>query len=158
MGEYLLRWMLDDAGIGDAGVRVTSGGVGEYARSTSLVSLDTKLTLADLGLTVPEGATARALKREFRPLLGEADLILTMTTEHVAMVRSTWGGPPPGTLIGLREFAGLPGEIDDPAGQEEDVFAATRDRIAHSLRHSLWRLIPGHAPVDPARCTDCLRA
>ena len=49
----------------------------------------------------------------------------------------------------LREFAGAPGDIDDPAMQGEDVFRTCRDEIMRCLDPTADRLLalfPASAP------------
>jgi protein-tyrosine-phosphatase len=40
----------------------------------------------------------------------------------------------------LKAYAGAPGDIEDPAGQDEAVFAACRDEIKTALRRAVERL------------------
>ena len=70
---------------------MTSGGIAPYARDGSLVSLDTRFALRDVGVHLEENAGARDLKRGHRHLLDEADLILTMTAEQIDMLRREAG-------------------------------------------------------------------
>ena len=148
MAEYILRRMLAERGIDDRAIRVTSGGIAPYARDGSLVSLDTRLVLRDIGIDLAPESVARDLKRGHRHLLQESDLILTMTAEQVGMVRSHLDGREV-ALATLRDFAGLggphpghpEGDVADPAGQDEEVFAWARDRIQHALEHAIPRLL-----------------
>ena len=80
-----------------------------------------------------------------------------MTAEQVEMVRRQGGFDAATPVLTLRDFAGLGGDIADPAGQEEHVFAATRDAVTHALGHALPRLLPGASPRDPASCAECVR-
>jgi protein arginine phosphatase len=154
MAEHLLRRLLDDHAVPPDAMVVTSGGIAPYARDGSLVSLDTRLVLRDVDIHLEPDAVARDLKRGHRHLLEQADLILTMTAEQVAMVRAQAGdgGAP---VLTLRDFAGLGGDIADPAGQDESVFVTTRNRVAHALEHALPKLVPGAAERDPSICVEC---
>jgi protein arginine phosphatase len=154
MAEHLLRRLLLDHAVPEDAMIVTSGGIAPFARDGSLVSLDTRLVLRDVDIHLEPDAVARDLKRGHRHLLAQADLILTMTDEQVRMVRAQMGERDV-PLLTLRDFADLGGDIADPAGQDEDVFAATRDRVAHALKHAVPKLVPGTPPRDPAACEEC---
>jgi protein-tyrosine-phosphatase len=157
MAEHLLLRLLEHHSAPEGALVVTSGGIAPYARDGSLVSLDTRLVLRDVDIHIDPETGARDLKRGHRHLLETADLVLTMTAEQVAMVERS-GGPRPGIpIVTLRDFAGLGGDIADPAGQEESVFVATRDAVAHALEHALPRLLPGAPARDPERCEECAR-
>lgn len=157
MAEHLLVRLLSDHAVPPDAVLVTSGGIAPYARDGSLVSLDTRLVLRDVDIHLEPDAVARDLKRGHRHLLEQADLILTMTEEQVGMVRArmTELGERPTPVLTLRDFAGLGGDIADPAGQDEDVFVATRNRVAHALEHALPKLVPGAPGRDVATCEEC---
>lgn len=154
MAEHLLRRLLQDHAVPDDAMIVTSGGIAPYARDGSLVSLDTRLVLRDVDIHLEPDAVARDLKRGHRHLLEQADLILTMTEEQVRMVRAQMGEREVPVLT-LRDFAGLGGDIADPAGQDEDVFTATRNRVAHALEHALPQLALGAPGRDRATCAEC---
>jgi protein-tyrosine-phosphatase len=159
MAEHLLTRLLSDHAVPPDAMLVTSGGIAPYARDGSLVSLDTRLVLRDVDIHLEPDATARDLKRGHRHLLEQADLILTMTAEQVAMVRAQLGdlGEREVPVCTLRDFADLGGDIADPAGQDEDVFVSTRNRVAHALEHALAKLVPGAPGVDPATCAECAK-
>ncbi len=156
IAEHLLRLMLARAGRSDIVVR--SGGIAPYARDGMLVSLDTRLVLAEIGVEIPADSTATDLKNK-RHLLAGADLILVMTNEQRQMLDAypeTRGKP----VFTLREFAGESGDVDDPAGRGEDVFRTCRQQIARSLEKSLPRLVgrgaavPGVVEDVPAQPED----
>lgn len=163
MAEHLLRHLLAEHGVPEGAIEVRSGGIADHAREGSLVSLDARLALREVGIEIPADATARDLRRTRRDWLDQADLVLTMTAEQAQMVEQCLGRRPRGRLEPLRAFAGLaPGQtagrgidIEDPAGAGEVAFAAARDIIAHALAHALPRLVPG-APV-PVACERCAR-
>ena len=157
MAEHLLVRLLSDHAVPPDAVLVTSGGIAPYARDGSLVSLDTRLVLRDVDIHLEPEAVARDLKRGHRHLLEQADLIITMTQEQVEMVRAQLGDDDLAKpLLTLRDFAGLGGDIADPAGQDEDVFTLTRNRVAHALEHALPKLVPGAPGRDMTTCADCL--
>jgi protein-tyrosine-phosphatase len=137
IAERLLRRLLADAGRSDVTVR--SGGIAAYARDGMLVSMDARLTLGDLGIDVPSDTGATDLKTQ-RHLLAEADLVLVMTEEQRRMLAEypEVGGTP---VYTLREFSGESGDVEDPAGQGEDIFRECRDEIHRCLERALPRLL-----------------
>ncbi|MFM8408894.1 MAG: hypothetical protein ACKOCT_01340 [Alphaproteobacteria bacterium] len=157
MAEHLLRRLLDDHAVPLGAMIVTSGGIAPYARDGSLVSLDTRLVLRDVDIHLEPESVARDLKRGHRHLLEEADLVITMTSEQVSMVRDQLGDGNRRDLavLTLRDFAGLGGDIADPAGQDENVFTVTRDRIAHALEHAMPKLVPGAPGLATESCATC---
>ena len=58
----------------------------------------------------------------------------------IVMLRAEWPEAADKQIYTLKEFAGLTGDIDDPAGQDEDVFARCRDEIKACLLRSIERL------------------
>ncbi|HYC23235.1 MAG TPA: hypothetical protein VEI94_11050 [Candidatus Bathyarchaeia archaeon] len=156
MAEHLLVRLLSDHAVPPDAVAVTSGGIAPYARDGSLVSLDTRLVLRDVDIHLEPDAVARDLKRGHRHLLEQADLILTMTAEQVAMVLAQLADREV-PVVTLRDFAGLGGDIADPAGQDENVFVLTRNRVAHALEHALPKLVPGAPGLDTASCPECAK-
>jgi len=60
-------------------------------------------------------------------------------------------------VVTLRDFAGLGGDIADPAGQDENVFVLTRNRVAHALEHAVPKLVPGAPGLDAASCPECAK-
>jgi len=157
MAEHLLRRLLQDHAVPEDAMIVTAGGIAPFARDGSLVSLDTRLVLRDVDIHLEPDAVARDLKRGHRHLLEQADLIITMTQEQVDMVRAQMEpqAEPGKPVMTLRDFADLGGDIADPAGQDEDVFTLTRNRVAHALEHALPKLVPGAPGRDVAGCAEC---
>jgi protein-tyrosine-phosphatase len=137
MAEALLRRMLRERSRDD--VVVESGGIAPYARDGALVSMDTRLVLRDEGIHISPDAVATDLKTN-RHLIVEADLILAMTREQIGMLRAQFAEAADKTIYTLKEFAGIGGDIADPAGQDEHVFAACRDEIKACLVRALDRL------------------
>ena len=138
MAHVMLEKMLADRGRN--GVRVRSGGIGNYARDGMIPSLDARLVLREEGIDLAEDGMASTDLRGHRELIAEASLILTMTTEQkrtLASFAEADGRP----IFTLREFAGEAGDIADPATLGEDVFRACRDEIKRCLKQSLDRLL-----------------
>ena len=139
IAEALLRKMLAERGVAHR-YRIESGGVAPYARDGALVSLDARLVLRDEGIELPPDSVATDLKRN-RHLIDEADLILAMTREQIRILRDGWPEAAGKEIYTLREFAGDAGDIEDPAGRDESVFAACRDEIKVCLERALVRLV-----------------
>ncbi len=138
IAEKVLQRMLEEHGHAGA-VEVRSGGIAPYARDGSLVSLDARFVLREVGIELPHGAGATDLKRQ-RHLLEGADLILVMTDEQRRMLAGfpEANGKP---VLTVRELAGEAGDIADPAMQDEDVFRRCRDDITRCLARGLERLL-----------------
>jgi len=138
IAEKILQRLLAEHGLAGA-VEVRSGGIAPYARDGSLVSLDARLVLQEVGIDLPPGAGATDLKRQ-RHLLAEADVILVMTEEQRRMLGAfpEAAGKP---ILTVRELAGESGDIADPAMQDEDVFRGCRDEITRCLARGLERLL-----------------
>ena len=137
-------------------IRIRSGGIANYARDGMLPSLDARIVLREEGIDLDEERlTSTDLKRH-RHLLAEADLILTMTAAQKAMLDAfaeARGRP----VYTLAEFAGTPGDIEDPAMQGEVVFRACRDEIKRCLGPAVDRLLTLF-PRDDSRNGDGRRA
>ena len=140
IAEALLRRLLDEHGLAHA-VTVQSGGIAPYARDGALVSLDARLVLRDDGIFIPPESVSTDLKRN-RHIVEAADLILAMTDQQVQTLRDHFPEAAGKEVYTLRAFAGLLGDIDDPAGQSEEVFALRRDEIKACLERSVQRLLP----------------
>ena len=138
IAEKVLQRLLAEHG--QAGeVEVRSGGIAPYARDGSLVSLDARFVLREVGIELPPDAGATDLKRQ-RHLLEEADVILVMTEDQRRMLAAfpEASGKP---VMTVRELAGESGDIADPAMQDEDVFRRCRDEITRCLARGLERLL-----------------
>ncbi len=138
IAEALLKQMLAARGLAQRFV-VRSGGIAPYARDGALVSLDARLVLRDEGIDVPADSVATDLKNN-RHLISEADLILAMTDEQIRMLHATFPEAGGKEIHTLRGFAGDPGDIEDPAGQDEAFFASCRDQIKACLARAIERL------------------
>ena len=140
IAEKVLERLLAEHGRAST-VEVRSGGIAPYARDGSLVSLDARFVLREVGIELPPDAGATDLKRQ-RHLLADADLILVMTEEQRRMLAAfpeATGKP----VLTLRELAGEAGDIADPSMQDEDVFRRCRDEITRCLVRGLERLLAG---------------
>jgi protein-tyrosine-phosphatase len=146
IAEALLNKMLMDRALHDH-LSVVSGGIAAYARDGALVSMDARLVLREAGIHVPPDRGATDLKRN-RHLIADADLILTMTAQQVHMLREAFPEAAGKVVYTLKEFAGGQGDIEDPVGRSEAVYAACRDEIQACLEQAFARLVPT-APETP---------
>jgi protein arginine phosphatase len=127
IAEHLLRRELEARGA-DGSVRVRSAGIAPYARDGALVSLDTRLTLREVGIHLDEEATSTDLRRH-PELLREADLVIAMTHQQIEQLRDRFPDAHHRPVHTLRGFAGLSGDIEDPYEKGDEVFAACRKEI-----------------------------
>lgn len=148
MAEAILRRMLDERGLSDR-FDIVSGGVAYYARDGALASLDARLALEEIGIFISADTVSTDLKRH-RHLVHAADLIFAMTDEQVEMIDAGFPEARGKPIHTLRQYAGQPGDIDDPQGQEESVFAACRDTILDCWRRSIDRLLQDVGGEPPA--------
>jgi protein arginine phosphatase len=138
IAEKVLQRMLAERGLAGT-VEVRSGGIAPYARDGSLVSLDARFVLREVGIDLPRDAGATDLKRQ-RHLLETADVILVMTDEQRRML-ATFPEAAGKPVLTVRELAGDSGDIADPAMQDEDVFRRCRDDITDCLARGIERLL-----------------
>ena len=138
IAEKVLVRLLAERGHADR-VEVRSGGIAPFARDGSLVSLDARLVLREVGIDVPSDAGATDLKHQ-RHLLAAADLILVMTAEQRRML-AAFPEAAGKLVLTLRELAGESGDIDDPSMESEEVFRGCRDEITRCLELGLARLV-----------------
>jgi protein-tyrosine-phosphatase len=105
-----------------------------------LPSLDARIVLREGGIPLGEDAITSTALRRHPELLGEADLVVTMTGAQKAMLDEIPGaaGRP---RVTLRELAGETGDITDPFGQDEAAYRACRDEIERCLVHGVARLL-----------------
>jgi protein-tyrosine-phosphatase len=108
--------------------------------------MDARLVLRDEGIHIPSDAVSTDLKRN-RHLIVDADLILAMTEEQVCMLRATFPEATGKEVYTLKGFAGGHGNIDDPVGQGEEIYAACRDEIKSCLERAIERLAPAAHPT-----------
>jgi protein-tyrosine-phosphatase len=138
IAEAVLLRLLRERGLEQA-VAVASGGIAPFARDGSLVSLDAKFVLQEIGIPEPPKPGATDLKRN-RQLLAEADLIVVMTEEQRRML-GAFEEAAGKQILTVRELAGEMGDIEDPSMQPEDVFRHCRDEIVRCLERGLSRLV-----------------
>lgn len=85
-----------------------------------------------------EGHRSRRASRE---LLAEAGLVLTMTAEHKRRVLEL-APEAAGRVFTLGEYAGRPGDVEDPFGSDMERYRATArqiDGLAQEAAARLWR-------------------
>jgi len=121
-------------------VRVRSAGIAPYARDGSLVSLDTRMTLRDVGIDIGDEATSTDLKRH-PELLVEADLVIAMTEQQARDLAERFPLDQSLTVHTLRSFAGEAGDIDDPFEQGDLVFGECRREIERLIPRVVDRLL-----------------
>lgn len=138
IAEALLKQMLRERALDDR-ISVQSGGIAPFARDGALVSLDARLVLRDDGIHLPPDSVATDLKNN-RHLISEADLILAMTDEQIAMLHKGFPEAAGKEIYTLKQFAGIDGDIEDPAGRDEQFFANCRDEIKACLERAIERL------------------
>jgi protein-tyrosine-phosphatase len=138
IAEALLKRMLRERALDDR-VSVQSGGIAPYARDGALVSLDARLVLRDEGIHIPPDSVATDLKAN-RHLIVEADLILAMTEEQIRMLHATFPEAAGKDVYTLKAFAGVDGDIEDPAGRDEAFFSTCCGEIKACLERAIERL------------------
>ncbi len=138
IAEALLKRMLEERALHEH-LTVQSGGIAAYARDGALVSMDARLVLREAGIDIPANSVSTDLKRN-RHLVEGADLILAMTAEQVHMLREAFPEAAGKEVYTLHEFAGGSGDIEDPAGRGDDVYASCRDEIQAALDRVVARL------------------
>lgn len=141
IAEALLRKLIDERALHDH-LTVESGGIASYARDGALVSMDARLVLRDEGIHISSDAVSTDLKRN-RHLIDAADLILAMTDEQVRMLRDNFPEAAGKDVYTLKEFTGSNGNIEDPVGKGDEVYAACRDEIKACVERAIERLAPG---------------
>jgi len=118
-------------------VSVSSGGIASNARDGMLISLDAKLVMKEIGITLSEDAVSIDLKK--RPeLIKQADLILTLTEKHKKEVLD-YNNSGDNKVLTLREFAGEQGDIEDPSMKGVEGFRKSRDEITYCILKGLKR-------------------
>jgi protein-tyrosine-phosphatase len=138
MAEKVLQRLVDSRGLSSE-IEVRSGGIAPFARDGSLVSLDARFALREVGIELPEGAGATDLKRQ-RHLITAADVILVMTDEQRRML-DKFEEAAGKRVLTLHELAGGVGDIADPSMQSEDFFRNCRDEITRCLERGFDRLV-----------------
>lgn len=139
IAHVLLEKMLDARGV-NGNVRVRSGGIANHARDGMIPSLDARIVLREYDIHLAEDAFASTDLRRHREIVAEAHLIVTMTAqqkETIGAYEEARGRP----ILTLHELAGEAGDIDDPFGQGEDRYRATRDEIKRCLELGVERML-----------------
>jgi protein-tyrosine-phosphatase len=139
MAHVLLERMLVERGT-NGSVRVRSGGIANHARDGMIPSLDARIVLREWDIHLAEDAFASTDLRRHRHIVAEAHLIVTMTAEQkrtIGAYEEARGRP----VMTLHELAGEAGDVDDPFGQGEDRYRATRDEIKRCLDLGLNRML-----------------
>lgn len=131
MAEGFLRDFFLKVG---SNVNVSSGGIATNARDGMLISMDAKLAMKEIGITLSESATSLDLKKH-PELVENADLILTLTRNHKQKIMELFNIDGKETMT-LKEFAGDVGDIEDPSMKEE-LFKKVRDEIIEYLMKGL---------------------
>jgi protein-tyrosine phosphatase len=144
IAEALLRRMLATHAPSQ-GVVIRSAGIAAYARDGALASMDARLVLRDEGIDLPPETPSTDLKRH-PELIEEADLVLAMTEEQLDMLRAFYPQADRKALYTLRSFAGHSGDIADPVGKSEAVFAQCLEDIKRCLERSLPRFLSTPQP------------
>ena len=139
MAHILLEKMLAERGT-NGRVQVRSGGIANHARDGMIPSLDARIVLREWDIHLAEDAFASTDLRRHRDIVAGAALIVTMTVqqkETIAAYEEARGRP----VLTLHELAGEGGDVDDPFGQGEDRYRATRDEIKRCLDLGLDRML-----------------
>jgi protein-tyrosine-phosphatase len=139
MAEHLMLRELSARGV-QHDVRVRSAGIAPYARDGALVSLDTRMTLRDIGIDIGDEATSTDLKRH-PELLEQADLVIAMTDQQAQDLAARFPLEDSLTVHTLRSFAGEAGDIDDPFEQGDLVFSECRREIERLIPRVVDRLL-----------------
>ncbi|MHA1987774.1 MAG: arsenate reductase/protein-tyrosine-phosphatase family protein [Promethearchaeota archaeon] len=116
-------------------VKVKSGGISSHARDGMLISMDAKLAMKEVGITLPEESLSKDLKK-YPKLIEEADLIITLTEKHKEEIYDFYDINSK-EILTLKEFAGEKGDIADPSMKELEGFRRTRDEIYDCLMKGL---------------------
>ena len=139
MAHVLLEKMLAARATNGA-VTVRSGGIANHARDGMIPSLDARIVLREDGIHLAETAFASTDLRRHREIVAGAHLIVTMTQqqkEALAAYEEARGR----AIMTLHELAGEAGDVDDPFGQGEDRYRATRDEIKRCLELGVDRML-----------------
>ncbi|HYB70078.1 MAG TPA: low molecular weight protein arginine phosphatase [Candidatus Bathyarchaeia archaeon] len=139
MAHVLLEKMLVARGT-NGSVRVRSGGIANHARDGMIPSLDARIVLREDDIHLGEDGFASTDLRRHREIVAEADVIVTMTAEQRRTI-GAFAEAHGRTILTLHELAGETGDVDDPFGQGEDRYRATRDEIKRCLERGVDRLL-----------------
>jgi len=112
-------------------VNVYSGGIASHAREGMLISLDAKLAMSEVGITLPDDSLSIDLKKH-QELMKKADLVITLTEKHKKEVIKYIKNNNQ-VILTLKEFAGEKGDIKDPSMKGLEGFRLVRDEIYQCL-------------------------
>jgi protein-tyrosine phosphatase len=115
-------------------VKVKSGGISSHARDGMLISMDARLVMQEIGITLSKTALSVDLKK-YPEIIEEADLILTLTEKHKKEINKFIKNNHK-TIYTIKEFGGRSGDIEDPSMKEE-LFSKVRDEIIENLTNGL---------------------
>jgi len=135
MSEAMLKKMLAEFKGKTNEFKITSAGISPNARDGSDMTFDARWLLKEEGIAVND-FRSRDLKRH-RELLEEADLVLTMSAEQKKRVHQLAEADGK-AIFTLKEFVGESGDIGDPFGGGEEVYAHCRGEI----KRCLHKLVP----------------
>ena len=116
-------------------VDVKSGGISSHARDGMTISMDAKLVMEEIGITLSENALSIDLKRH-PTLIEGVNLILTLTNKHKEEIRDFFNVDSK-QILTIKEFAGENGDIEDPSMKELEGFRKARDEIIDCLMKGL---------------------
>lgn len=112
-------------------VKVKSGGISSHARDGMLISMDARLVMEEIGITLSKSALSIDLKKH-PEVIEDADLILTLTSKHKAEFLNFFNINSK-KILTIKEFAGEKGDIADPSMKEIEGFRKARNDIIDSL-------------------------
>ena len=118
--------------------KVRSCGVSSNVRDNMLISMDAKLVMKEIGITLSETVGSIDLKKHHELLEG-VDLILTLTENHKKEILKIKGVDSI-EIYTLKEFAGECGDIEDPSMKGLEGFRIARDIIIDCLVKGLQKL------------------
>jgi protein-tyrosine-phosphatase len=116
-------------------VDVESGGIASNARDGMLISMDAKLAMSEIGITLSDSALSKDLKK-YPKLIEDADLILTLTNKHRDEINKLFNIDSK-VILTIKEFGGEIGDIDDPSMKELEGFRKARNQIIDCLMKGL---------------------
>jgi len=116
-------------------IKVSSGGISSHARDGMLISMDAKLAMREIGITLSDTYLSSDLKKH-PDIIKRADLILTLTEKHKEEVFSIITDNHKNVYT-IKEFGGKVGDIKDPSMKELDGFREARDEIIECLKNGL---------------------
>ena len=119
-----------------------SGGIAAYARDGALVSMDARLVLRDEGIHISPERVATDLKSQPAPGRGRRPDPGNDRRSRSKVCARDFPEADGKEVYTLKEFAGGRGDIEDPVGQDEGVYAACRDEIKGCLERLIDRLAP----------------